>query len=154
MKRLRSVENDQVQLEIGVCDCGYHFGIDATFLDQVTDFIFECPACGRKIDTGELFKEEPEVKEIPAEAVVINTPPPERPAVPEDFICPGCGADSAHYGEYVLRMIPFKEIRNGVVFFEPAFDEVNWEDSKDGRLFCRVCGHEWPVPPGVKIDFE
>jgi hypothetical protein len=56
MKRLKSVENEEVQLEVGECDCGYHFGVDATFLEQVTDFIFifqdekpvegdECPAC-------------------------------------------------------------------------------------------------------------
>lgn len=58
MKRLKSVENDQVDLEIGECDCGYHFGVDATFLEHVTDFIFECPSCGRKIDTGKLFKDD------------------------------------------------------------------------------------------------
>lgn len=57
MKRLKSVENDQVGLEVGECDCGYHFGVDASFLEQVTDFTFECPSCGRRIDTGELFHE-------------------------------------------------------------------------------------------------
>lgn len=55
MKRLKSVENGEVSLEIGECDCGYHFGVDATFLDQVTDFTFQCPSCERWIDTGEIF---------------------------------------------------------------------------------------------------
>ena len=30
MKRLDSVENDVVSLEVVECDCGYHMGIDAT----------------------------------------------------------------------------------------------------------------------------
>lgn len=61
MRRLNSVVTDEVQLEIGECDCGYHFGVDATFLDQVvdSDFTFNCPSCGEEIDTGELFSDEP-----------------------------------------------------------------------------------------------
>ena len=55
MKRLPSVETDIVQLEIGECDCGYHFGIDATYLDQVKDFIFICPVCGSQLDTAIIF---------------------------------------------------------------------------------------------------
>jgi hypothetical protein len=57
MKRLPSIETDIVQLEVGECDCGYHFGIDATFLEQVSDVKFPCPACGREIDTDILFPE-------------------------------------------------------------------------------------------------
>ena len=37
-KRLPSVETDKVQLEVIECVCGYHMGIDATYLEQVTDF--------------------------------------------------------------------------------------------------------------------
>lgn len=66
MKRLDSVEVGKVQLEVGECDCGYHFGIDATFLDQVDDFKFNCPSCGREIDTAALFPEDPQ--EEPGEA--------------------------------------------------------------------------------------
>ena len=53
MKRLKSVENDQVQLEVIECDCGYHMGIDATYLDQVGDFMTRCPnpACRKLIET-------------------------------------------------------------------------------------------------------
>lgn len=59
MKRLDGIENDKVSLEIGECDCGYHFGVDATFLDQVvdSDFTFNCPSCGKEIETAELFSE-------------------------------------------------------------------------------------------------
>jgi len=52
MKRLDSVENEQVQLEVVECDCGFHLGIDATYLDQVGDFVIACPNCQTKIDTA------------------------------------------------------------------------------------------------------
>ena len=54
-KRLSSAVSEQYELEVGECTCGYHFGIDATFLDQVEDFRFNCPACGRTINTAEVF---------------------------------------------------------------------------------------------------
>ena len=59
MKRLPSMESEEAQLEVGECDCGYHFGVDATYLEQVGDFTLTCPACGKKIDTSVLFPEEP-----------------------------------------------------------------------------------------------
>ena len=57
MKRLRSIENDQVQLEVVQCDCGFHLGIDATFLDQVGDLTIKCPSCEAVIDTAIVFPE-------------------------------------------------------------------------------------------------
>lgn len=58
MKRLNSVENDQVQLEVIECDCGFHLGIDATYLDQVGDIPhLRCPICLREIDTATLCPE-------------------------------------------------------------------------------------------------
>lgn len=57
MKRLQSVETEQYQLEVCECDCGYHVGVDATYLKQVTDFITKCPACGREVDTSKVFSE-------------------------------------------------------------------------------------------------
>jgi len=54
-KRLTSIEMDTVQLEVGECECGYHFTVDATFLEQVKDFKFRCRSCGRIIDTAEVF---------------------------------------------------------------------------------------------------
>ena len=58
MKRLKSVDNEQGQLEMGECDCGYHFGVDATYLDQVEDFKFPCPSCKAEIDTAVYFPED------------------------------------------------------------------------------------------------
>lgn len=52
MRRLMSMENDEVQLEVVECDCGFHIGLDATFLDQVGDIEIHCPACGQWIDTA------------------------------------------------------------------------------------------------------
>jgi len=51
MKRLNSVENDTVQLEVIECDCGFHLGIDASYLDQVGELVILCPNCGEEIDT-------------------------------------------------------------------------------------------------------
>ena len=54
MKRLDSIETDKVQLEVVECDCGYHMGIDATYLDQKGDFVTRCPSCNRAIVTSEI----------------------------------------------------------------------------------------------------
>jgi hypothetical protein len=58
MKRLKSVENDQVQLEVVECDCGFHLGIDATYLVQVGDCVICCPSCCAQINTAVVFPEE------------------------------------------------------------------------------------------------
>jgi hypothetical protein len=57
MKRLDSIENETVQFEVVECDCGMHFGLDATFMDQVGDFKLICPACGLEIDTAKICPE-------------------------------------------------------------------------------------------------
>lgn len=51
MRRLPSIETDIIQLEVVECDCGYHMGIDATFLVEVGDLKIPCPSCGAIIDT-------------------------------------------------------------------------------------------------------
>lgn len=66
MRRLNGVETEEVSMEVGECDCGYHFGVDATYLDQVEDFKFPCPSCGRIIDTADLFPEDIEESAAPA----------------------------------------------------------------------------------------
>jgi len=57
MEHLGSIETDRTQLEVGECDCGFHFAFDATFMEQIGDFIFECPACGKEINTAEIFSD-------------------------------------------------------------------------------------------------
>ena len=37
---------DKIQMEVYECDCGYHFGIDSTYLDQVGSINHVCLACG------------------------------------------------------------------------------------------------------------
>jgi len=59
MKRLESLENDKVQLEVVECDCGYHMGIDFTYIDQVGDFKTKCPSCGKEIDTSKVCPDIP-----------------------------------------------------------------------------------------------
>lgn len=54
MKRLDSAQHEIAELEVIECDCGYHMGIDATYLDQVGDFKTLCPACNKVIDTKEV----------------------------------------------------------------------------------------------------
>jgi hypothetical protein len=55
MERLESMENLMVSLEVIECNCGYHMGIDATYLDQVGDFVTLCPSCNRTIDTSKII---------------------------------------------------------------------------------------------------
>lgn len=57
MKRLASAESNVYQLEVVECDCGFHLGIDATWLDQVGDFIIRCPSCDTAINTAMVFPE-------------------------------------------------------------------------------------------------
>jgi hypothetical protein len=51
MKRLRSLENGQCQLEVIECDCGFHIGLDVTYMEQVGEIVTVCPACTAIIDT-------------------------------------------------------------------------------------------------------
>ena len=38
---------DNYTLEVYECECGFHLGIDATYLEQVKDTVeMECPSCG------------------------------------------------------------------------------------------------------------
>ena len=51
MKQLTNIETHEYQLVVIECDCGFHVGLDATYLIQVEDIVFPCPACGKKIDS-------------------------------------------------------------------------------------------------------
>jgi hypothetical protein len=58
MKRLTSSVTEEYELEVVECDCGYHMGMDATYLLQVEDFITICPSCQTEIKTAEVCSEE------------------------------------------------------------------------------------------------
>ena len=63
MKHLPSATNDIATLEVIECDCGYHMGIDASFVDQVEDAFFDitthCPSCLTQIDVRDILGMEP-----------------------------------------------------------------------------------------------
>ena len=45
MIRLDDIRSDKVVLEVYECKCGFHIGIDSTFLEQVSDVSLNCPSC-------------------------------------------------------------------------------------------------------------
>jgi len=57
MKRLDSIETEKYVLEVLECNCGFHLGIDSSYLDQVGDFKMYCPSCKQIIDTSTIFIE-------------------------------------------------------------------------------------------------
>ena len=54
---LEDAVSDKYTLEVAECACGFHFGIDSTFLEQESNFIFKCSACDREHHTAEVFPE-------------------------------------------------------------------------------------------------
>jgi hypothetical protein len=64
MKRLQSCETQEYSLEVMECDCGFHIGFDATFMDQIGDFAFDCPSCGKCIETTKIFPEVEDENEV------------------------------------------------------------------------------------------
>ena len=49
-KKIEEFESDKVQMEIYECECGYHMGVDATYLDQVGKIRTICPSCKLTLD--------------------------------------------------------------------------------------------------------
>jgi len=54
MKFIEDIETNIVQLHVLECKCGYHIGIDATFLDQVGHATITCPSCEFKCSTSSI----------------------------------------------------------------------------------------------------
>jgi len=55
MKELLSTETEQYSLCVFECDCGFHLGLDASYLDQIGDLQVKCPSCGELFDTSEVI---------------------------------------------------------------------------------------------------
>lgn len=49
MTYVESVETEKVTLEVYECVCGFHLGLDATYLEQAGDVSIICPACGNEL---------------------------------------------------------------------------------------------------------
>ena len=59
MKQLKSAESNKYSLEVVECDCGFHLGIDSTWLEQSSNsagFELPCPACNSPIPVDQLTK--------------------------------------------------------------------------------------------------
>lgn len=52
IKLLNPTETEEYSLEVVECGCGFHIGIDATYLDQVGPIDIECPSCQKVIGIG------------------------------------------------------------------------------------------------------
>ena len=49
IKFLESIENDKYSLDVIECGCGFHIGLDSTYLEQVGKIDFRCPRCKEMI---------------------------------------------------------------------------------------------------------
>ena len=66
MKYLEDLESQTggASLEVYECDCGFHIGIDFTFLDQVEqDVVLTCPSCSDELTIG-ISMEDSEVRNL------------------------------------------------------------------------------------------
>jgi len=52
MRLLSPVETEEYSLEVIECGCGFHIGIDASYIDQVGPVDIECPSCEEMISAG------------------------------------------------------------------------------------------------------
>jgi len=65
---IESIETSKTSLEVYECACGYHMGIDSSYLEQVEeDTSLECPSCGE-----EITPEQTETPNVEASAVTIR----------------------------------------------------------------------------------
>jgi len=53
MTKCITEENNKYDLEVFECTCGFHMGIDASYLEQFGDIEMDCPACSASITTKE-----------------------------------------------------------------------------------------------------
>ena len=54
-KNAGGVRNDLVTLEVIECDCGFHLGLDSTYLEQVGPITIECPVCGNVLSSIDIL---------------------------------------------------------------------------------------------------
>jgi len=52
VKYIESLSGALCELEVVECGCGYHLGVDASYLEQVGSIETKCPSCGFEIHYG------------------------------------------------------------------------------------------------------
>lgn len=49
VKNIGDVQTERFTLEVYECTCGFHLGVDSTYLEQVGDVSIICPSCNEYI---------------------------------------------------------------------------------------------------------
>ncbi len=52
-KNIGEASSDVFLLDVFECECGFHVGLDATYLEQVGQINMDCPACHEVIHIEE-----------------------------------------------------------------------------------------------------
>ena len=63
-KHIGNCETEDYSLEVYECECGFHLGVDATYLDQVGDVVISCPSCSQYLHSDGLYPHSPKYKKI------------------------------------------------------------------------------------------
>ncbi len=54
MKELEEIETEKYHLIVIECNCGFHIGLDVTYLEQVDEIEVNCPNCNKIIKTEKI----------------------------------------------------------------------------------------------------
>ena len=139
MKRLKSVENDQVQLEVVECDCGFHLGLDATYLVQVDDIELHCPSCGACIDTEVICPE--------GATVTVKLP-----LIAEIEVRPSEGQDHKELARHVLDTFRESALpsQQGITLYEQTerCKRCGHRLKHDEEIHCNGCEEDMMIPRG------
>lgn len=52
VKIIDNYDSDRCSMEVVECQCGYHLGVDASFVEQVGGITTVCPSCEFLINYG------------------------------------------------------------------------------------------------------
>jgi len=64
MKWIMDIDNNLCEMEIYECACGFHIGLDFSYLDRIAPISLNCPNCNKILNTQTVIY--PEWKEKPA----------------------------------------------------------------------------------------
>ena len=135
MRRLPSAQSEVYEMEVGECDCGYHFGVDATYLEQVGDFFMRCPSCRKLIYTANIFPENQEDECKPPKITIEHMDDIDgmeieckrfKISVVFKTTCPICGTPHAH--DFKCHYMSYPRV-----------------GENDVDVCCIVCEHEWKM---------